>query len=416
MTLTDRLSAWLTEPDPDAFPYEAVVAELHRGGKHFAPRQLLTTLERVRATLPEGSDPGTHLLAQFLHTALDRHDGRFDNPSYLGIGLLPLPGTGDGAHDVHLAGRRRDRLFALLVADTLRFELAAAEGSSGLLPRMRPDARVTSKRCRLGVRAIRPALTRLGLTAGSTTTDPLTEAREVCGTVMDSVTSEERRTLTVSLLPVYVLHDEYMFIRVLQSYETTFALVGVQLSAAIAALAEGRAAAAARAITAAEQALREASPLFSLVATMQPEAFLTFREFTDGASAIQSRSYKTVETLCRQPETSRLHSPAFRSVPEVRDRVLAGQPNLDEALASAVASGQLTAEMRDAVFGAMQRFEAALLKWRQTHYRIAVRMLGQRRGTGYTEGVPYLDEARTVPVFACPFSGQAGEPMRARAA
>jgi tryptophan 2,3-dioxygenase len=191
-----------------------------------------------------------------------------------------------------------------------------------------------------------------------------------------------------------------MFIRMLQSYETTFALIGVHLGAAIAALEEGRATAAARAITAAEQALREASPLFSIVATMQPEAFLSFREFTDGASAIQSRSYKNIESLCRQPETARLHSPAFRSVPEVRDRVLAGRPSLDEAVQSA----RLTSEMRDAVADAMQRFEAALMKWRQTHYRIAVRMLGERRGTGYTEGVPYLDEARTVPVFACPYA------------
>jgi tryptophan 2,3-dioxygenase len=399
MTPNDSLSAWLAEPDPEAFPYEAVVAELRRDGKHFAPPSLLTALERVREALPERSDPATRQLAQFLHTALDRHDGRFDNPSYLAIGLLPLPGPGDS----HLAARRRDRLFALLVADTLRFELAGADGSTDLLPRMRPDARVTAKRCRLGVRAILPALRRLGLPEPASA-DVLAAAREACASVLDGAMAEERRLLMVTLLPVYVLHDEYMFIRMLQSYETTFALVGVQLGAAIGALGEGRAEAAADAITAAEQVLGEASPLFSLVATMQPEAFLTFREFTDGASAIQSRSYKTIESHCRQPQPSRLHSPAFRSVPEVRERVLAGRTSLDEAQAGAVASGRLTPEMVDMVSEAMQRFEAALMKWRQTHYRIAVRMLGQRRGTGYTEGVPYLDEARAVPVFACPFA------------
>jgi tryptophan 2,3-dioxygenase len=47
----------------------------------------------------------------------------------------------------------------------------------------------------------------------------------------------------------------------------------------------------------------------------------------------------------------------------------------------------------------MQRFEAAIMAWRQTHYRLAVRMLGERRGTGYTEGVPYLHEARRVRLF-----------------
>jgi tryptophan 2,3-dioxygenase len=404
MTPSDRLSAWLADPDPEAFPYETVVAELRRHGKHFAPGPLLTALERARETLPgRFPDPGTRLLARFLHTALDRHDGRFDNPSYLAIGLLELPGGGDGAEDVRLAARRRDRLFALLVADTLRFELAGADGCTDLLPRMRPDARVTAKRCRLGVRALGPALPRLGL-AEPTATDALAAAREACATVLDTATVQERRLLMVTMLPVYVLHDEYMFIRMLQAYETTFALAGVQLGAALEALAEGRAAAAAAAITAAERLLGEASPLFSLVATMQPQAFLTFREFTDGASAIQSRSYKSVESLCRRPELARLHSPAFHSVPEVRERVLAGRPSLAEALAGAIASGRLTPDMVDMVSDPMQGFEAALLKWRQTHYRIAVRMLGDRRGTGYTEGVPYLDEARTVPVFACPFA------------
>jgi tryptophan 2,3-dioxygenase len=199
---------------------------------------------------------------------------------------------------------------------------------------------------------------------------------------------------------VYVAHDEYMFIRMLQSYETTFALVGVQLRAAIAAIAEASGAVAARAVAGAERAMREASALFSLVATMQPQAFLTFREYTEGASAIQSRSYKTVESLCRTPDRERLDSPAYRSVPEVRERVLAGQATLTEALAGARASGRFTEAMHDDVRSALARFEGAVLKWRQTHYRLAVRMLGERRGTGYTEGVPYLQKARAVRLFA----------------
>jgi tryptophan 2,3-dioxygenase len=230
----------------------------------------------------------------------------------------------------------------------------------------------------------------------------------VCRRVADDLTAAERRMLQLTVLPVYVAHDEYMFIRMLQSYETTFALVGVQLEAAVAAIADGRAATAARAITSAERAMREASALFSLVATMQPQAFLTFREYTEGASAIQSRSYKTVESLCRTPDRARLDSPAYRSVPDVRERVIAGRPTLEEALETARASGCLTSAMHDAVGSAMQRFEAAVLKWRQTHYRLAVRMLGRRRGTGYTEGVPYLEKVRAIPVFRSGHPSQAG--------
>jgi tryptophan 2,3-dioxygenase len=394
-----ELATWLATPDPRTFPYDAVVTELHRGGKHFAPRELLATLDSARAALPGAPDDATLVLARFLETALDKWDGRFDNPSYLAIDQLPLPGTGDRGHDPQHAARQRDRLFTLLVADTLRFELAAAGGATSLLPELRPELRITAKRCRLGVRAVGPALARLGLAVDITTTDPLAEARQVCRAVADDATTAEWRMLQLTLLPVYVAHDEYMFIRMLQAYETTFALVGVQLKTAVAAIVEGRAAVAARAVTSAERAMREASALFSLVATMQPQAFLTFREYTEGASAIQSRSYKTVESLCRTPDRERLDSPAYRSVPEVRERVLAGQATLSEALATARASGDLTESMHDDVRSALARFEAAVLKWRQTHYRLAVRMLGQRRGTGYTEGVPYLQQARAVRLF-----------------
>jgi hypothetical protein len=47
----------------------------------------------------------------------------------------------------------------------------------------------------------------------------------------------------------------------------------------------------------------------------------------------------------------------------------------------------------------MRQFAATLLRWRRTHHGIAVRMLGERTGTGYTEGAPYLKEVQTIPVF-----------------
>ena len=152
-------------------------------------------------------------------------------------------------------------------------------------------------------------------------------------------------------------------------------------------------------IEAAEARLHEAAPLFSLVATMRVEAFHTFREFTDGASAIQSRNYKLAESLCRQPDEARLDSAAYHSVPEVRERVLAGQVTLDDAFQAARAAGHLSAGDVDDLEQAMRRFAGTLQRWRRTHYGIAVRMLGERTGTGYTEGSPYLKQVQTIPVF-----------------
>lgn len=383
-----ELEDWLDNPDPDVFPYDSVVTEFHRVGKHFVDPALLSLLDSVRANVRD-ADPSAMLLTGFLNIALDKRDGRFDNPSYLGLDILPMPGT----------GVQHDRLRALLLADVLAFEMAGAHRASAP-EEMRPHPRVALKRCRLAVRAIMPVLERLGLSDHVDSRDPMTAARQICQAVEAKTTDDERCVVALSLLPVSVVHDERMFIRVLQSYETTFALVGVQLTAAVEALAQGRPTDAIDAVAAAELAMREAAPLFSLAATMQTASFLTFRNFTEGASAIQSRNYKLIESLCRRPEPPRLDSPAYHSVPEVRDAVLAGAPTLDRELNDARARGHLPRDRHSALIAGLQRFETALVKWRKTHYRLAVRMLGDRRGTGYTEGVPYLDQARSIPVFA----------------
>ncbi|MBJ8346521.1 tryptophan 2,3-dioxygenase [Antrihabitans sp. YC2-6] len=402
-----ELAAWLRRPDPVTFPYDAVLDRVHSVGKHFVPPNLLASLDRARATLGTPVDSAGQRLATFLSTALDKWDNRFDNPSYLAFEQLPLPGTGYRAGCPNQAALQHDRLFVLLVADLLRFEIEVADGATWL-PEIAPDARITAKRCRLGVRAMRPALARMGVEVEPTSGDPIEVARQVCAAIASDTTPSERLTLDLSALPVSLVHDEYMFMRVLQAYESTFAMVAVQLSAAISAIQRGRAGAAALVLAEAERAMGEAGLLFSIVATMRTEAFLTFREFTDGASAIQSRHYKLMESLCRRPDAPRLDSPAYHSVPPVRARVLADQPTVSSALAAARTAGVLDPELDALLTASMERFEAVLLRWRKTHYRLAVRMLGERRGTGYTEGVPYLDGGRGISVFGagCPMAGK----------
>jgi tryptophan 2,3-dioxygenase len=404
-TALSALAAWRRSPSPFAFPYDEVVAAFRAVGKHFVARELLEELDRVRAGVPEGCP--AHLdLARFLDTALDKFDGRYDNPSYLALEQLGLPGA-DGCPDPGHALHARDRLTALLMADVVRHELANA-----------PEERVTAKRCRHALRTALPALARLGIDVEVDADDPRATAERMRDAVFAHATPAERRKLQLTALPVSLVHDEYMFLRALQSYETTFGLIGVQLGMAVAALERGDGEGAAAMLGEAEAILAESSAFWSLTGTMRTESFLTFREFTDGASAIQSRSYKRVEGLCRRPDAERLDSPAFTSVPEVREQVLAGEADVAETLAAVRESGALEPGATAALTAAMERFEAAMFKWRKTHHRLAVRMLGDRRGTGYTEGVPYLAQGRTIPVFEqrCPLGhGAPGEPTAERA-
>lgn len=395
------IAMWLSSRNADDFPYDAVVAAFRHVGKHLVEPALLEALAGVRAILPEvrGSDTGGRLLDRFLDAALDKWDGRYANPTYLGLSLLPLPTVDEIGHDIATAERQYDRLYVQLIADAMRFEVAAADGMTELLPRMRPDARTTAKRCRLGLQAVGSAAHRLGLSHDVAVADPIAGARQLWANLAADLSPAERRALQLTMLPVSVIHDEYQFIRILQAFEATFALMAVQLQAATRALGDDRSDLAAAHVRAAETTLREAAPLFSLVGTMQVEAFHAFRVFTEGASAIQSRNYKLAESLCRQPEHSRLDSPAYRSVPEVRQRVLAGQETLDDALTGARAAGRLHASDADELEQAMREFAATLSRWRRTHYRLAVRMLGERTGTGYTEGSAYLKAVQSIPVF-----------------
>jgi len=400
MSIAD-LDAWFYQLDPGKFPYEAVVGEFHSVGKHFVSPELLDSLTRARTLLPRLNSPWPNVstLARFLDTALDKPDGRYDYPSYLALSLLQLPSVDDPVEQTPFTRSRCDRLIVQLATDALHFELEAAGGGTNLLPDLRPTAAVQAKRYRLALRAIRPALARLSLDHRITETNPEAAARQACAVVRSDMSVNERRTLMLTMLPVYTLHDEYMFLRVLQMYETTFSLLAVHLSAAVAELAGRVVGHAVHFLDTAEQALREATPMFSMLATMQVESFRTFRDFTEGASAIQSRSYKIVESLCRPPDRDRVDSAAYQSVPDVRRRVLAGQVTIDDTFRRVRDAGELTDEECEQVSAAMRRFAGTLLRWRNTHHRLAVRMLGDVQGSGYTAGAPYLAACQHIPVF-----------------
>lgn len=309
-----ELHEWLGQTDADTFPYVAVARAIRSFGKQFVDSAFLRLLDQARTV-------GDADVRRFLDVALDKHDGTFANRTYLALDLLDLPDAGDAT----AAQRRRDRLHYLLVSDLARFEL---ETGTGLLE---PEQGLVAKRLRLAERALAPIRKRIGAA-------PLTR--------------DELRLLETTMVPLTRMHDERLFIRVMQTYEATFAVIAAYLGEALGA---SEPALAARALISAEQALAEAAPLFSLVATMQRDAFLGFREYTQGATAMQSPHYGLIQ--------ARL--------------------------------GQLRASITDpAVQAAESALSERFQKWRQTHYRIAMRLLGDLPGTGSTDGAAYLDRAR----------------------
>ncbi|MEV0005969.1 tryptophan 2,3-dioxygenase family protein [Micromonospora sp. NPDC050980] len=395
----EPLRRWLAQPKPSAhrFPYDRVVDVYQRYGKQLVPKTWTTLLGAARERLPEVSGPRRQVAA-FLDAVLDKVDGRFDYRTYLALPLLPIPDPDSESEPADRLLARRDRLHVLLLSDLAAFELRGLDGTGTPLSELRPDPVLARKRLHHAVRAAAPALRRLSFDLHAAD-DPVALARRLVALACIDRTSDDRLALRTTMLPVSNVHDEWLFIRTLQTFELTFGLLAVDLSAAVTAVGEDRLPSAGIRLILAATLLRETAALWSLLATMQPEAFHRFRVHTDGASAIQSRAYKLVESLCRAPDTQRFHSAAYRSAPDVRARIRSGQISLDDAL-NAIRADHRTLGEVPALADGMQRFTAAVHQWRRTHYRLAVRMLGtERPGTGGTPGTPYLLHGRDNAVF-----------------
>ncbi|MEU6221574.1 tryptophan 2,3-dioxygenase [Streptomyces sp. NPDC047022] len=398
-TVIGELDAWAVSGRPRMFPYAVVLGHLRSVGKHFLADALLDRLGEVRDGLPDGSaaqslpperQDGAAFLRGFLDVVLDKHDDRYDYSSYTALSLLRRPAPADWRE----ALRFRDELLLLLLADLIRFGQRALTGTPDVPHEMPPETELVAKRERLAVRVMEPAALRVLPGA----VDPVavaavpgrTPGTPLAAEVLRTAAPEQSLLLSASVQPVYVLHDEYLFLRTLQSFEATFTFMSAALAKAVRCLGEYRPEEAAELVGSVADVLKESLPLFSLLATMRPEAFRVFREFTEGASAIQSSGYKTFESLCSTPGTARLDSAAYLSVPAVREQVVNGQATVQGTWHDLIAAHRLGPAADAALTAAAGRLEAVHQRWKQTHYRLAVRMIGESSGTGYTEGVPYL--------------------------
>ncbi|MCX4766697.1 tryptophan 2,3-dioxygenase [Streptomyces sp. NBC_01275] len=402
--VVEELRAWVGSDRPAEFPYALVLGHLRSVGKHFLDAGLLRLLDEIRGRLSEAEKPdGPSFLHRFLDVVLDKYDDRYDYPSYTALSLLSRPAAADWRE----ALRARDEAVLLLLADLIRFEGLSATDTPDAPLYMPPSPELVAKRARLAVRVMEPAALRalppgvvdaaaVAVVPGRTPGGPL------AAEILRTAGPHQALVLSASVQPVYVLHDEYLFLRTLQSFETTFTFMSSALATAVRRLDGDRPREAADLVGAVADILKESLPLFSLLATMRAEAFQTFREFTEGASAIQSAGYKTFESLCSTPSRARLASFAYTSVPQVHACVTNGRATVQDTWHGLIAAHRLKPADDAALRAAADRLESVHQRWKQTHYRLAVRMIGERSGTGYTQGVPYLAAVLDNRLFPAP--------------
>ncbi|MFD7256686.1 tryptophan 2,3-dioxygenase family protein [Streptomyces sp. NPDC059874] len=355
-----------------------VTEEVRRTGKHFLPQPFLNRLSGIRSDRAAEEMP---FLRAFLDCLLDKHDGRYWNRTYLSLPLLELI--------VDDSGNALDpnELATLLISDIVRFETRVAAGAPGPVHRDPPEAALLRKRLRHALRFVSDDLAGAG-------------ADEVADLLPGPPATDAGRWFDVTVQPVYVLHDEYFFIRALQAHEMLFTAIVADVRAAIAALRDGSPEAGAGHVDRAVGLFDRASTLFRMVATMRPAHFSAFRQFTQGASAIQSEQYKRFEILCGVPPTERLRSEPFTSVPAVRaEAEESGHDTVVRAYLDLRRRTRISEAERNLLHASLDRLEARHQRWKATHRSLAARMLGDSRGSGYTEGVPYLTQCLANRLF-----------------
>ncbi|WP_329375920.1 tryptophan 2,3-dioxygenase family protein [Streptomyces sp. NBC_01351] len=381
-----------------------VTEQVQRTGKHFLPQPFLNRLSGIRSDRATEELP---FLRAFLNCLLDKHDGHFWNRTYLSLPLLELI-VDDSNHALG-----PNELATLLICDVLRFETRAAAGASGPVDRDPPEEAILRRRLRHAMRFVSDDLVGAG-------------ADEVADLLPGPPATDAGRWFDVTVQPVYVLHDEYFFIRALQAHEMLFTAIVADVRAAIAALRDGSAEAGAGHVDRAAGLFDRASTLFRMVATMRPAHFSAFRQFTQGASAIQSEQYKRFEILCGIPPAERLRSAPFTSVPAVRaEAVESSHDTVVRAYVDLRRRTRIREAERNLLHASLGRLEARHQRWKAAHRSLAARMLGDARGSGHTEGVPYLTQCLANRLFwqlgdrntadgsACPHTtGTASPPHR----
>lgn len=199
--------------------------------------------------------------------------------------------------------------------------------------------------------------------------------------------------------PLTKARDEMLFICVHQVFEIWFRLVLHELERARDAMWRNRPADAVHALRRVETILRVATPGFDVIETMRPYDFLEFRGALEPASGFQSIQYREIEFLSgrKDPRYLRILEPAARRPLSRRLR----EPSLWDAYVRLLRRRGLPAgtdaQVLRTVTRIMERpdrhplwplteamldYDERFLGWRARHIHMAMRMIGEKPGTG----------------------------------
>ncbi len=227
-------------------------------------------------------------------------------------------------------------------------------------------------------------------------------------------------------------HDEMLFIVIHQASELWLKLAGHELSAAIAYVKDSDFRQAFKVVARVKQILNQLTHSWDILSTMTPVDYIKFRPALGNASGFQSYGYRKLEFLLgnKNADLVKVHEGNQAVAKELN--ALLEQPSLyDEVIRKLHESGfDIDATLLDRDFSApyeanesvkkawleiykksnqyfelyelaekLVDIEDAFQQWRFKHMYTVQRIIGMRRGTGGSSGVPFLKKALDTSFF-----------------
>lgn len=397
---------------PDQFPCTEVLAHFQAAGRTHADAELVDRLRAVGQLVRQGSPAARRRLwplPDWLPSTVDQLDGDYD--SYLVSRLLESatePGR-DAADREAETSRLTDALLATLVTDLALTEAdALRRGRRGRPQRKRTQACLLVLSRVADLAPAWPQLAGVDFEPASGSADRSDEVwladytTELALSVRAMAPRPVRLATELAMLPTTRLHDEQMFIRSVQIFETLYRQVYRCLRRAGTAVQRLDVDLACAELADATARLNLSPVLYRVVTTTPKDAFAIIRQYTNGRSAIQSRSYRQIELACA-PRT--LVAMADK-LPPVRVQ----RPSLEEAFLAS--TGRLAATDADRLAAAMRGLDASWRAMKRTHWGITLKIIGRVSGTGGTAGAAYLEQATRLPLFPRLSATAGAEPAR----
>jgi len=232
--------------------------------------------------------------------------------------------------------------------------------------------------------------------------------------------------------PVSSQHDEMLFIIIHQASELWLKLAAHELAAAIAYVKDSDFRQAFKVIARVKQILNQLTHSWDILSTLTPVDYIKFRPSLGGASGFQSYGYRRLEFLLGNKSADSIKVHEGKPVVAEELHALLKRPSLyDEVIRKLNESGfDIDASVLERDFSTPYQanesvknawlqiyrnsdkhfefyelaeklvdIEDAFQQWRFKHMYTVQRIIGLRRGTGGSSGVPFLKKALDTSFF-----------------